>query len=411
MDNVLDFGNHWNEKKEYSDNERRVLSSCGAGKYVGRDGLHCLDCEEGKYSVLDLNNIRQCLSVECPVGSHCPAGSKSADCCELCPKGKYGDRNHYVKSCQDCDGSKQNLNLVSTVLGSTACTACTDNKVPNADHSECVTCSPGSYAHSNSNSRSCEVCQSGKFQSGNSCVSCPSLQASESGSTACSFCDEGKYYVATTGRYGITSTKCVSCLPGSSTVPGDTTCSKCPVGKYRHTAAAAACIDCVAGKFARKIGATAANVCQLCPSGSFALLPGSSDCTVCPVGQNSLAGATICTGGGSSGATTAPVQPDPPTQPKSPSGDTVHVAQVEGGSSWWVAAVFVGVLLLLFRYLSRRHTQKAAEATSGETAYEVVQLTSMDGSQREQSEQKEARLAGEVSNPLQKNPSAPPQPV
>ena len=62
--------------------------------------------------------------------------------------------------------------------------------------------------------------------------------------------------------------------------------------------------------------------------------------------------------------------------------------------------MFVGVLLLLFRYLSRRHTHKAAAAASGENAYEAVQLTTMDGSQREQIEQKDVREAGEVSKPL-----------
>ena len=64
--------------------------------------------------------------------------------------------------------------------------------------------------------------------------------------------------------------------------------------------------------------------------------------------------------------------------------------------------MFVGVLLLLFRYLSRRHTEKAAPAVSGENAYEAVQLTSMDGSQREkvEAQQKYVREAGEVSNPL-----------
>ena len=62
--------------------------------------------------------------------------------------------------------------------------------------------------------------------------------------------------------------------------------------------------------------------------------------------------------------------------------------------------MIVGGLLLLFRYLSRRHTQKAAAAASGENAYEAVQLTTMDGSQREQIEQKDVREAGEVSNPL-----------
>jgi len=46
-----------------------ITGGCGPGKYVGRDGLHCLMCEEGKYSILDLNNHRQCLSVRCPLGS------------------------------------------------------------------------------------------------------------------------------------------------------------------------------------------------------------------------------------------------------------------------------------------------------------------------------------------------------
>jgi len=74
-------------------------------------------------------------------------------------------------------------------------------------------------------------------------------------------------------------------------------CTECGKGKYYASdeEGSSVCINCIAGKYSRELGAFLEDTCTNCPAGSFSLLAGSIDCTLCPPGASSNAGATMCT--------------------------------------------------------------------------------------------------------------------
>ena len=183
-------------------------------------------CDDGQY--IDYNDMNKC--------KNCNAGqfSSNGESCELCPAGRYQDRNA-SKLCYVCLTGK-----FTDKAGQTSCKECEIGTGSEIFETSCKTCPPGKYnrwlpnADGVTTNTGCWNCPSGKYQDESGALTCKHCEQgkrnSVSGAVKC--CDPGSVYDGST---------CVACNPGRYFYEFDATCVNCPSGKYQDESGALTC--------------------------------------------------------------------------------------------------------------------------------------------------------------------------
>lgn len=216
-----------------------------------------------------------------------------------CPKGTYGGEffEGYELEARMCIKCRHNQYQDET--GKTTCKSCPSTKfyhgVGATSISFCDGCNPGYKLLSSPNSQGqmCEICPSGKYESGFVCYPCSSGQyTDQNGQTSCKHCAAGQN---TVGAIGMTS--CTPCPTGSVNPlvnnQNDGRCDECPAGKYTDDNTVG-CKSCSNGKYSLRL----ATGCKDCPAGrygsgtstagdAYATREDVNACTNCPVGKYS----------------------------------------------------------------------------------------------------------------------------
>ena len=182
-----------------------------------------------------------------------------------------------------------------------ACSATTNN-----------TCAAGKFGCVDTGD-GCEQCPIGKWAAAKSpvCTNCPAGKSSAPEAAAAADCKD-----CPAGKISAAGQICSDCASGKAApTAGSTSCTVCAVGKAWKNSAA--CQDCNPGQFAPAVGAgqcdycprgkssaAAAIACTNCTAGKYA--DGGSECTACSGNEISGVGAFICAPPPTAAATAAP---------------------------------------------------------------------------------------------------------
>ena len=197
---------------------------------------------------------------------------QGASACDVCPAGKFEDKNQYCRECPPGWTSTSGNKLCTkcpagfhaSKQGSTVCDVCPAGKFAGEASVECNTCPPAEFSQTASSK--CESCQPGAI-------------SIEQGSSACDVCPAAKF--EDKNRY------CRECPPGWTSTSGNKSCTKCPAGFHASKQGSTVCDVCPAGKFAGE----ASVECHQCEPGA---VPSSQGCDACPSGRSASPGALYC---------------------------------------------------------------------------------------------------------------------
>ncbi|ELP91786.1 protein serine/threonine kinase, putative [Entamoeba invadens IP1] len=183
-----------------------------------------------------------------------------------------------------------------------SCFPCSPGTFSTGSVTKCTPCSMGYYSRY-SGSAVCTPCQSGTYSSSSGSMTCSSCNAgyySGSASSSCRQCSEGTYssYGASTctscsaGTYSSSSgsSVCKNCDAGSYSRSGATSCSLCQPGTY-STGGSVSCSYCPSGYYSAYSGSIR---CDACEGGTYSAYGGSNSCTTCRAGTYSNKGASSC---------------------------------------------------------------------------------------------------------------------
>ena len=157
-------------------------------------------------------------------------------------------------------------------------------------------CGLGTFT-SDSQNFQCELCESGKYQSGmgmldsSACLLCDAGTVSVEGASSCAYCAAGKY----SSLIGRRSAQCDDCAEGAYQtglgMPAMGNCTACPAGTFSQYNGSQSCSLCKPGKFSTEVGSVS-NTCNgICVAGSYSQA-GASTCTDCESGTYSTGKAT-----------------------------------------------------------------------------------------------------------------------
>ena len=295
-----------------------TVKPCKPGQYSANG--RCWDCEAGYYCEDGV------VATRCPAGSY--ASGKGNAKCTLCPKGTYSGNpgstgNRECKSAAICGTGKAYqacAYVANAEIGATGTVLCGTNKIPNADHTKCVSCPTGTYrSGGNYWDDTCTgKCQEGERYVDGTCQKCrkdyycpnkaqefpcPTGEYSMPGSTSCTSCAGGTYWdhnqgvckecpagyycvngerkECTSGLSGPGASKCSVCSPGQYFSTQTNACESCRAGTYSDAANATSCTSCPKGTYS----AAGASSCTPCPAGSYQANTGRSSCTNCGSGK------------------------------------------------------------------------------------------------------------------------------
>lgn len=200
---------------------------CSSGTYI--DGLSCVDCPIGQYSVI--------------------TGLPFPETCTLCKAGKY-----------------------NTKTGSDECAECGTGKLSSDDRSYCKDCLAGEY---NFNNTECVECESGKYAPqalSGQCLDCVAgFQTNNiTRATTCTQCDAGSYSNAST-------VSCSLCPVGSYSFSGASRCVDCSAYFYSDEVGSSSCAHCDLGYYS-PVGSSA---CGFADSGYYLAYPNGKS-VACP---------------------------------------------------------------------------------------------------------------------------------
>jgi hypothetical protein len=179
----------------------------------------------------------------------------------------------------------------------TACRAGYETKTYNA--AKCSSCAAGQFSSAAS---LCSPCIAGTFAGAAGqakCHTCPSGRWSKTGAKQCDQCVAGKFSAASAcvncpaGKFGtkIGATFCEMCVMGKfQSNTGKQLCHECTVGKTAIAKGAAKCTDCAAGKWSLLMGRS--SDCVHCPAGKYQTATGSTTCALCRSGKYGNKGQT-----------------------------------------------------------------------------------------------------------------------
>jgi hypothetical protein len=239
-----------------------AVTSCPAGQYL--NGNTCVNCPVGSFCTGGTSQPTQC-----PAGTTSPAGATSASQCvsinnpitTSCPAGQYLSGN----TCVNCP-------VGSFCTGGTSqptqCPAGTVSPAGATSASQCVSI----------NNPITTSCPAGKYLSGNTCVNCPAGSFCTGGTSQPTQCPAGTYCDGGNTQTG-GSKPPLACPAGTTSPAGATSASQCVSINNPITT------SCPAGQYLN------GNTCVNCPVGSFCT-GGTSQPTQCPAGTTSPAGAT-----------------------------------------------------------------------------------------------------------------------
>jgi hypothetical protein len=187
----------------------------------------------------------------------------------------------YDESCYQCESGKY-----TSQHSMISCTDCPSGKTSSVQSSGCQDCAAGKY----SANLQCTFCEEGKSSAVGSisCYVCPVGKYSNPDtdrSPGCKLCNEGqstetdksgilKCNNCAAGKYSNSERVCTSCDSGKVSAEGRSQCSDCPSPKY-SSSAASSCLDCEAGKYW-----SALNSCTECGEGKYSQ-SGASACSQC----------------------------------------------------------------------------------------------------------------------------------
>ncbi|XP_012942656.1 uncharacterized protein LOC101855048 [Aplysia californica] len=314
---------------------------CEAGSYRNETDNLCYDCPIGFYQSERLQD--SCMA--CPanqstvdMGSEknssckytCPAGyevNDSQDGCVACPRGTYKNSSMPFGMCMNCSDS------MFTTVGETSTSAdqcnikvCSKGYILSASNQDCIPCGLDTYQDVDLPvpSTECQTCKNGKgtvskaSTAPDDCkVFCSAGQGFNSTTSSCENCQRGYW---NNGNSSLRFESCQSCPEDFTTEvlenatdiancslrdcpPGsffdtnnDDDCTLCPVGSYQPLPRQRGCMQCPINKNTSGDGAVNANECTVfcqagqeermenctsCKEDFFKELPGFGPCTAC----------------------------------------------------------------------------------------------------------------------------------
>lgn len=227
---------------------------CSAGQYPSADGLNCLNCPSGKYTVgCTPGNLANFMSTcaQCTNGGstvvYISSGTSQYSCGAVCAAG-YGESN-------------------SNGGGKGVCGPCLKGYFGASSGAGCSPCPSGSYTDT---------------QGGGSCTACPANQYQpNSGKTSCLQCTTpysipGKYWISCNRTSPATATPCTACSAGNYLSPACglidyavPQCTPCPIGTYQKSpipvgyagSTVYTCDQCLPGYYQDQTGQAACKAC------------------------------------------------------------------------------------------------------------------------------------------------------
>ncbi|GMH76975.1 hypothetical protein TrST_g2739 [Triparma strigata] len=281
-------------------------SSCLSGQWSEAGAATCTDCPVGMFSA-EIGTSAASCSI-CADGHYNESpGSTSCESCEAgkALSGNGVDSTHHdsESDCSTCSGSWSEA-------GAATCTDCSAGKFnAGAGTSEdaCLVCASGKFVES-TGAIACDYCEAGKaladdgssatsHDSASDCIECTPGSWAAASSASCTACATGKYF----GSHGTSESNCAICSSGKyAASEGSTSCSDCEAGKFLNDNEVSAtehdsaddCLVCTFGSYAVESSA----VCTVCPAGTFHNGAGVSlaSCATCGSGTFSSAGSTAC---------------------------------------------------------------------------------------------------------------------
>ena len=197
------YKKYWNKVKTYK--------GCIAGTWSAIEGTECKKCSPGHYANKD-NRGAKCFP--CRSGMYVVAAGK--DSCDLCPRGKYSEKQK----------------------GSTACKDCPIAFWAHTGAGNCKRCTPGHYGTTKGLTGSkgatgeCKKCAAGQY------TKLPGF-----GQTSCAKCPAGRF-----GEAG--ARRCSLCHLGTFSLEGASVCTDCAVGKHMSYRGGQQCTACRSGRYA-----------------------------------------------------------------------------------------------------------------------------------------------------------------
>ena len=239
-------------------------------------------------SIYSVARIRTCATmVVCDIGQALKTSLVSYDISDLSlEEAKLVCCGTSCQSWDQCANGTSMITAIETAVegdAQAACcsTACTAGSFINVQ-GRCQSCEVGT-ASAGGDAVGCAVCPLGTFAAANSAVCAPCTagkhDADANPSTECTLCPAG--------TFTLTPGKCDGrCSAGTfveSAAATKADCVLCAAGQFDDDASGISpCIDCAAGLFQCKEGATNCNVCT--EPGSYSLA-GASECVWCAAGQ------------------------------------------------------------------------------------------------------------------------------
>jgi hypothetical protein len=245
----------------------------------------CVACEAGRYQME--TGKKACKLNSCLAGEYLSSDADKCQKCKWCPTGTYAGAQLAATTCIDCAvGMYADEKGTTTCKGGAPCGAgtwgLTAQKAKISSPATCTTSGTNNDCAAATTSALCAAATTsgGGAVTANACVFTPAGD----NNNACTNCVAGKYAAANT------ATQCTNCAVGTFALAAQETCIGCADGKSVAVGpagtSAAACIDCVAGKYAAKIAPAA---CIDCAVGKYAVAA-QTDCKDCDVGKSVGAG-------------------------------------------------------------------------------------------------------------------------
>ena len=271
---VCEFG----EYRGGTDNATACLKCLPGYKNPTEGSGSCLPCIPGEYqNEKGQSSCKRCVAneknieygsdecVACGIGEKSEEGSaKCTKCdageagtpCQACEAGLYRSGNMDAISCQMC-----NTGYYQSDKGQTSCLPCIPSEYQNEEgKTACKPCAKNTFSKDKARTQTCAVCSLGR--------------TSAAGSVICSSCSGGQYVDASTDS-------CLTCPKGYvSKNPNSQTCEQCGTGSKGESSevGATSCSSCDLGKYQ-----TTPGVCEECKPGQYASDKGLKSCTECPV--------------------------------------------------------------------------------------------------------------------------------
>ena len=296
----------------------QIPASCDPGTYLNVTFELCLGCPAGSFCLGGSLQPRLCVRgtycvanvsqpIDCPAGRYGSVpGLSDALCSGECAQGYYCGAGSMSAKSAPCEAGRYSSQAGQGSAAS--CGACGAGNYCFAGSTSPTPCGKGT-ATADPTSQQCPMCAEGKYQGedgATECVTCGDGFMCPPGSSARipASCDEGTFL-----KSGVTfrnQDDCETC-PVAKWCPGGRTPPKlCSAGTFADTIGLAQCVDCPAGTFQSKSGATACDPCtpgsycevaaaavSLCQVGTYSSAPGlssSSECMTCPAGSSCLVG-------------------------------------------------------------------------------------------------------------------------